>query len=49
MGILFNQSVDEDYYKPIKTTNGFDNRNNYIEHESEGDKDKIYYLKNILI
>ena len=24
----FNQSINEDYYKPIKTTNGFDNKNN---------------------
>ena len=49
VGNLFNQSVDKDYYKPIKPTNGFDNRNNYKEYESKGDKDKIYYLKNILI
>ena len=41
VGNLFNQSVDKDYYKPIKPTNGFDNRNNYIEYESKGDKDKI--------
>ena len=38
---LFNQSINEDYYKPIKTTNGFDNKNNYIEYESKEDKDKI--------
>ena len=38
---LFNQSTDEDYYKAIKATNGFDNKNNYIEYESKGDKDKI--------
>ena len=38
---LFNKPVDKDYYKPIKITNGFDNRNNYIEYESKGDKDKI--------
>ena len=41
VGNLFNQSVDKDYYKPIKPTKGFDNRNNYIEYESKGDKDKI--------
>ena len=41
-GNLFNQSIDADYYKPIRTKpNGFDNKNNYIEYESEGDKDKI--------
>ena len=38
---LFNQSMNEDCYKPIKTTNGFDNKNNYIKYESKGDKDKI--------
>ena len=36
---------------PIKITNGFDNRNNYIEYQSKGDKDKILlpeeYLKMI--
>ena len=37
---LFNQSTDEDYYKTIKTTNGFDNKNSYIEYESKGDKNK---------
>ena len=37
---LFNQT-DEDYYKPIKTTSVFDNKNNYIKYESKGDKDKI--------
>ena len=41
IGNLFNQSTDEDYYKPIKTTNGFDNKNNYTEYEAKGDKDKI--------
>ena len=39
---IFNQSIDEDYYKPIRTNpNGFDNKNNYIEYESKEDKDKI--------
>ena len=37
---LFNQSFDKDYYKPIKTIGSFDNKNNYIEYESKGDKDK---------
>ena len=41
VGNLFNQSIDEDYYKPIKTTNGFDNKNNYIEYKRKRDKDKI--------
>ena len=49
IGNLFNQSIDEDYYKPIKTTNGFDNKNNYIEYESNGDKDKNLSPKKILI
>ena len=37
---LFNQSTEEDYYKPIKIINSFDNKNNYIEYESRGDKNK---------
>ena len=36
---LFNLSIDEDYYKPIKTNEAFNS--NYIEYESKGDKDKI--------
>ena len=28
VGNLFNQSIDEDYYKSIKTTSVFDNTNN---------------------
>ena len=35
----FNQSTDEDYYKPIKTNCPFNG--NYIECQSKGDKDKI--------
>ena len=46
---LFNQSTDENYYKPIRNTNDFDNKNNYTEYESKGDTVKIYCLKNILI
>ena len=37
-GNLFNQSIDEDYYKPVRTKGVF--HGNYIEHESKGDKDK---------
>ena len=37
---LFNQSTNEDYYKPIKTTSVFDSNNNYIEYESKGDENK---------
>ena len=40
---LFNQSTDDDYYKPIKTISVFDNKNNYVEYESNGDKTKIYH------
>ena len=36
--ISFNQSIDEDYYKPIRTKSTFND--NYIVYESEGDKDK---------
>ena len=32
-----------------KTIDTFDNRNNYIEYESKGDKNKIDRPKNILI
>ena len=39
---LFNQSTDKDYYKLIKTKSPFNG--NYIQYESNGDKDK-----NILI
>ena len=38
MGNLFNQSINEDYYKPIITKSPFNS--NYIEYESKGDKDK---------
>ena len=46
IGNLFNQSTDKDYYKQIKTKIAFNG--NYIEYESNGDKNKIYQLKNIL-
>ena len=45
VGNLFNQSIDEDYYKPIRNISVFDNKNNYIEYESKGDKDKILSVK----
>ena len=35
---LFNQSTDEDYYKPLKTKSAFNG--NYIEYQSKGNKDK---------
>ena len=38
--------IDEDYYKPIKTGNAFSS--NYIEYESNGDKDKISLIKEYL-
>ena len=44
---LFDQSNDKGYYKPIKTKSAFNS--NYIEYESNGDKVKIYQLKNVLI
>ena len=46
MKTLFD-SAEEDYYKPIRTDNGFSS--NYIQYESTGDKDKTLPLKNILI
>ena len=36
--MAFNQSTDEDYYKPIWTKSAFNG--NYIEYESKGDKNK---------
>ena len=35
---LFDLSIDEDYYKPIKTNDAFNS--NYIEYESKEDKNK---------
>ena len=46
VGNLFNQSTDEDYYKPIKTKSAFNG--NYIEYESNGDKDKNLSAKKYL-
>ena len=46
VGNLFNQSIDEDYYKPIITNSAFNS--NYIEYESKGDKDKILLIKEYL-
>ena len=43
---LFNQSTDKDYYKPIKTKSAFNG--NYIEYESNGDKDKNLSAKKYL-
>ena len=43
VGNLFNQSIDEDYYKPIITNSAFNS--NYIEYESKGDKDKTSSIK----
>ena len=46
VGNLFNQSIDENYYKPIITNSAFNS--NYIEYESKGDKDKILLIKEYL-
>ena len=43
---LFNQSNDEDYYKPIRTKSAFNS--SYIEYESNGDKDKNLSVKKYL-
>ena len=40
------KSDKEDYYKPIRTGNAFSN--NYIEHESNGDKDKTLSVEDYL-
>ena len=42
---LFKLSIDKDYYKPILVKSGYNN-NNYIQHESKGDK--ILTLKEYL-
>ena len=39
---LFHSSIDEDYYKPIKTNNAFNMKVKKI-------RKKLYQLKNILI
>ena len=39
-------SIDEDYYKPIITKGAFNN--NYIQHESKGDKGKNLSMKKYL-
>ena len=46
VGNLFNQSTDKDYYKPIKTKSAFNG--NYIEYESNWDKDKNLSAKKYL-
>ena len=38
VGNLFNKPTDQGYYKPIKTKSTFNG--NYIQYESNGDKDK---------
>ena len=43
---LFYLSIDEDYYKPIKTNDAFNS--NYIEYESKGDKNKTLSIKEYL-
>ena len=46
VGNLFIQSIDEDYYKPIRTKIAFND--NYIDYVSKGDKDKNLSLKEYL-
>ena len=43
---LFNQSTDKNYYKPIESKSAF--TGNYIEYESNGDKDKSLSAKKYL-
>ena len=43
---LFNLSIGEDYYKPIKANDAFNS--NYIEYESKGDKNKTLSIKKYL-
>ena len=44
--LLFNLSIDEDYYESIKTNDAFNS--NYIEYESKGDKNKTLSIKEYL-
>ena len=39
-------SIDEDYYKSVKTNDAFNS--NYIEHESKGDKNKTLSITEYL-
>ena len=43
---MFDLSIDEYYYKPIKANDAFNN--NYIEYESKGDKNKTLSIKEYL-
>ena len=43
---LFDLSIEEDHYKPIKTNDTF--KSNYIEYESEGEKSKTLSIKEYL-
>ena len=43
---LFDLSIDEGYYKQIKTNDAFNG--NYIEYESKGDKDKTLSIEEYL-
>ena len=44
------KEFDRDYYKPIRTDDGFaGRRNNYVNIRVRGIDIKIYHLKNILI
>ena len=47
-GNLFNQSIDKDCYKLIRTVSVFEHKSNYIEYESKGDQDKILSVKEYL-
>ena len=40
------ESDEDDYYKPIKTSNAFNS--NYIEHKSNGDTNKYLSIKEYL-
>ena len=46
VGNLFNQSIDEDQYKPITTKSVLNG--DYIEYESKGDKNKNLWAKEYL-
>ena len=44
---LIDLSIDEDYYKPVRTNDAFNS--NHVEYKSKGHENKTFQLKNILI
>ena len=45
IGNLFNQSIDQNYYKAIRNIKVFHNKNSCIEYESKSDENKFLLVK----